>query len=373
MPVGRLKLGIAALAVALASGAAAGPAAAASFTDPFDVLTPGVNSGRVAVDPDGDAAFAWSRFDGTRTRVQARTRSAAGVLGPVRTLSRSTETATSAPELAIDGAGRAVVVWTANDGTTDRLRTRALSATGVVGSPKILEAGGPTPTSLHVGVNAAGRAAFTWTESVAGDQRIQARTRSSSGALGPLLTISPAGQDGSEADVAVDADGDVVFAWVQNDGSSFRIQVRALSAAGVLGPVKNVSPASLAAVGGRMAMNPDGDAVVVWRASVGGVVRIQGRARSAAGVLGPVRTLSGPTFNASDDHIGIDAAGNATASWVSPDGSHLRLQARSLSAGGALSPIRDVSPNGIDVVNTTTRLGVDAAGDAVFAWLRNDH
>jgi hypothetical protein len=222
-------------------------------------------------------------------------------------------------------------------------------------------------------VNAAGRAAFTWTESVAGDQRIQARTRSSSGALGPLLTISPAGQDGSEADVAVDADGDVVFAWVQNDGSSFRIQVRALSAAGVLGPVKNVSPASLAAVGGRMAMNPDGDAVVVWRASVGGVVRIQGRARSAAGVLGPVRTLSGPTFNASDDHIGIDAAGNATASWVSPDGSHLRLQARSLSAGGALSPIRDVSPNGIDVVNTTTRLGVDAAGDAVFAWLRNDH
>jgi hypothetical protein len=202
---------------------------------------------------------------------------------------------------------------------------------------------------------------------------VQVRTRSPSGALGALRTISHAGQDGSDADVVVDGDGDVVFAWEQVDGSSFRVQVRALSAGGVLGPVQNVSPASEQAVGGRVAMNPDGDAVVVWMANIGGIVRVRARARSAAGALGAVRTLSGPTFNTADNRIGIDAAGNATASWTSSDGSHLRLQARSLSAGGALGPVRDISPSGIDVVNTMTGLGVDATGHAVFVWIRNDH
>lgn len=70
---------------------------------------------RVAVDADGDAAFAWMGFDGADFRIQARARSASGALGTVQTLSDAGQNAAS-PQLAADVDGDAVAVWEHWDG-----------------------------------------------------------------------------------------------------------------------------------------------------------------------------------------------------------------------------------------------------------------
>jgi hypothetical protein len=67
-------------------------------------------------------------------------------------------------------------------------------------------------------------------------------------------------------------------------------------------------------------MDPDGDAVVVWSGSDGANIRIHGRTRSAAGVLGTIQVLSDAGQGASEPAIAVDPNGNAAAVWSRPDG-----------------------------------------------------
>ena len=108
--------------------------ALAAWTAPADLSASGQNAraASLAVDAAGDAVFAWRRFDGTNDRIQAQTRSAAGVLGPVRTLSAAGQPAFG-NQVAIDGAGNAVITWLRNDGAFDIAQARRVSAAGVVG------------------------------------------------------------------------------------------------------------------------------------------------------------------------------------------------------------------------------------------------
>jgi hypothetical protein len=59
---------------------------------------------QLAVTPSGDAVLTWYRSDGANNRVQARTHSAAGVLGATATLSDAGQPA-FAPKVGVD-AGR---------------------------------------------------------------------------------------------------------------------------------------------------------------------------------------------------------------------------------------------------------------------------
>ena len=77
-------------AAVVVAAIAASPASA-TFGAPLDLGAPAPiesfanTEADVAVDNDGDALFVWNGTDGSgRTVIQARTLSAAGVLGPVR-------------------------------------------------------------------------------------------------------------------------------------------------------------------------------------------------------------------------------------------------------------------------------------------------
>ena len=75
----------------------------------------------MAVDADGDAVFAWAGSNGTAGGVKARTLSAAGVLGPVETLSDLDQFADS-PDVAVDADGDAAVTWRRSDGANQRIQ-----------------------------------------------------------------------------------------------------------------------------------------------------------------------------------------------------------------------------------------------------------
>jgi hypothetical protein len=83
-----------------------------------DVSDPGrvAHGSQVAVDADGDAFFTWVRTDGIHDRVEARSRSAAGILRPFTTLSDRGGGAGD-PQVAVDPAGNALVTWWRFDAT----------------------------------------------------------------------------------------------------------------------------------------------------------------------------------------------------------------------------------------------------------------
>jgi hypothetical protein len=319
------------------------------------------------VDADGDAVFTWQRYDGSNFRIQARARSAGGILGTSQNLSRAGEDA-SEPQIAVDADGDAVFTWRSS---SNRIQTRARSSAGVLGPIQTLSRAGQDTMLPQVAVDTDGDAVFTWENITTG--RIQARARSSAGVLGPIQNLSRAGETSSQPQVDVEADGDnAVFTWVGAEANT-RIKARARSSAGVLSPIQTLSAAGQDASNPQVASDDsDGDAVFTWQrwdgSSVDCCYRIQARARSVSGVLSSTETISSAGQHAQLPQVGLDAGGNAVFTWLRYDGTTFRAQARALSATGLLSAVQTLSPADQNVFLDGPQVGVDADGDAVFTW-----
>jgi hypothetical protein len=361
----------AALAGTVATLALAPGTALAAWTAPADLSAAGQNarSASLAANDAGDAVFAWRRFDGTNDRIQAQTRSAAGVLGAVQTLSVGGQPAFG-NQVAIDGTGDAVVTWLRNNGTYDIAQARRVSAAGVLGPILNLAPTGADAIDPHVAVDFAGNAVFTWRRWDGANDRVYTRTLSAGGVVGPITALSAAGQDAIQPRVAMNDNGDAAFIWTRGVLGARRVQARALSPAGALSGIRTLSLAGQESYPGDVAVDPAGNAVFTWYAFNGSEYEIQARSVLAGGVMSLVQTLSDPGEFAYDPEVGVDAAGNAVFTWYRKDGTNWRVQTRPVSAAGVPGPVSTLSAPGEDAV--FPNIAVNAAGDAVIGWQRSD-
>jgi hypothetical protein len=371
------------MAMALVGGAAP-TVAGAAWTAPvtLSALQALPDSHQVAIDPDGDAVFTWTRFDGTNYRIQARARSAAGALSPIQNLSATGQDAFD-PQVAVGGAGNAIFTWDRFDGTNSRIQARRRSAGGVLGPVENLSAAGQNAAYPQVAVDGNGNAIFTWARFDGSNpsfppccRRVQTRKRTAAGALDPVQTLSAAGQSAASPQVAVDGNGNAIFTWVRSDGTNERIQARKRTAAGALSSTQTLSAAGQNADEPQVGIDGTGDAVFTW-ARDDPYSRIQARARSAAGALSQTQTLSAAGQNSYDPQVGVDDAGNALFTWSRFDGSSpdppfccYRVEARRRGAGGALGSLLPLSAAGQNA--GAPQVAVEGDGDAVFTWQRFD-
>ena len=119
----------------------------------------------------------------------------------------------------------------------------------------------------------------------------------------------------------------------------------------------------------RLAVDPNGNAVFAWSRFGGTHFRVQTRTRSNASVLSAVQNLSTEWQGAFDPDVGVDADGDAVFAWLrdyGDAGSNTRVQARVRSATGVLSAVQNLSESGYDA--SDPRVAVDPNGNAIFAW-----
>ena len=327
---------------------------------------------QIAVDSDGDAVFVWTDFDGTNSRIRSATLSAAGVLGPVRYLSLAGEDA-SEPQVAVDTDGDAVFTWVRSENDVKRAQVRAMNAAGGLAPVKNLSPAAVGAECPAVAVDADGDAVISWTAEQGTPLRpftIQARGRNGTGGLSAIQDISPllTGQDCS--DVGVDSSGDAIFTWTRLRNGDFRAESRPRSAAGALGAVQLLSPGGGNGFFPQVAVDADGDSVFVWTRVAGGfATAVQGRARSAAGVLGPAQVIRSGEVTSSQ--VAVDADGDAVFSWRRNDGTDYLAEARTRSATtGSLGPLAPLSAPGEGV--GAPRVAVAATGPAAVSWDRSD-
>jgi hypothetical protein len=356
----------AALAAALAGTMIAAPARA-EFGEPINLSEAGqsVEAPQVAVDAAGNAVAVWVSYLGTNYWVKARSLSATGALGPVETVFGASPRAES-PQVALDGAGNAVIVW--RGGASGMIQARTRSAAGVLGPIQNLSPTGQVAFNLQVAFGGAGNAVVVWT--TGGFKLVQARTLSTAGVLGPIKNLSRADQNAFAPQVAVDGAGNAVVVWVFDDYPESWVQMRTLSAAGVRGPTRNLSRVHGAAFSPQVAVDAAGNAVVVWNAidDPDFIIKswVQARTLSAAGVLGGIKNLTPPLQYADQPQVAVDAAGNAVAIWTRSIGGDSRIQARTVSTGGALGLVKTLSAAGLDA--GLSQVAVDGAGNAVVVW-----
>jgi hypothetical protein len=362
----------------------------ATWSSPITLHSGWTFEPRVVVDDNGNATFAWDYLNNAlfgSTRIQTSSLSTNGTLSAVQGVS-GFDAAT--PEVAVDGNGNAVFVWARNDGTTGcggsgcvRIQVRTRSTAGTLGTIQTLSPSGQNAIRPQVGLDATGDAVVVWQRfdgsSSSCCYRVQARSRSATGTLGPVETLSAPGQDSTFPQIGIDGNGNALIVWQRFDGSSssccLRAQAQARSATGTLGAVQTLSAGGNDARQVEVAMDPGGDAVVVWQRYDGstdcggsGCRRVQARSRSAAGSLSAVQTLSGPGYNAIDPEVDVDTGGDAVIVW---ERCCYRVQARARSAAGTLSSVQALSA----VSNAGMmfpQVAVDADGDSIVVWRQYD-
>jgi hypothetical protein len=188
------------------------------------------------------------------------------------------------------------------------------------------------------------------------------------------INISAAGQDGFEPDVAVDASGNVISVWTRSDGSFFRIQYSTRTATGPWATPITISDAGQSASQPDVAVDPSGNALVTWSRGDGTNIRIQATFRPAGGSFSSPVTISDPGFDATKPETDFDNSGKALITWQRFDGSVLRVQAttRTAGAGGTYAPEATLSQGGEDAFNPQADAGPNVDANGVVVWTRSD-
>jgi hypothetical protein len=220
-----------------------------------------------------------------------------------------------------------------------------------------------------VAMDPAGNTVFMWRRDTEGEGfrfgALYTRSQSADGSLSPVQRLSPRVPEGEYHDLAVDSQGNAYFVWRTWDGPGFQIRARVRSADGTLGPVKTlkagdyVEDPTVAAYGG-------GNAVFAWQYSPqDGPDMIQARSMSASGALAPLRTVARADFP--DVNMGVDSQGNATFVWEDFAQEHLEAFTRVVAPDGHLGPIERISPLGGEAA-FTPEVAVTPSGRAIFNW-----
>jgi hypothetical protein len=341
----------------------------AAWDAPTDVSDAGADAfaPQIAVAPDGDGVIVWQRDGAAGQEVQAATVSDTGAVGTVQTLSAGGTN--EQPRVAVDDEGNAVVVWRRSNGGDVVVQSNTLSASGVPGGRQTISEDAQDANRPAVGMDADGNALIAWEFGSGANRRIQARIRATDGSLETTATLPDPGGASTSPEVAMATGGEAVIAWLGDDAMATRVRAVTMSAAGVFGPMEDVSTADVDAESVGVGIDADGDAVVTWLRFADDHFRVYARTFSGAGALGSRLTLSRAGEDAFLPEIAVAANGRSAVTWQRFDGDDFRVQAVPISAAGVPGTVKTLSAGGSD--SSDAAIGIDGDGDSVIVWERS--
>lgn len=325
---------------------------------------------QVAVGPDGAAIATWYRRDGLNDRVQASIRASNGSWSAPVTLSETGEDA-SDPQVAAGERGAAVVVWRRWDGTHFRVQAITRRVNGSWSAPATLSEAGEDAWDPEVAMGPHGMAVVVWRRSDGTKGRVQASARMAYGPWSSPVTLSTAGEDAWDPQVAVGSRGTAVAVWSRSDGPSDRVQATTRAPNGSWSTPVTLSETGGDALHPQVAVDPNGAATVVWRLSDGGSDRIQAASLASGEDWSTPSTLSDESWD--DDRppdvyepqVSVDPDGMVTVVWGSQNCCRSRVQASSRARGGMWSAPATLSE--FDDAESA-RVAAGPGGKAIVVW-----
>jgi chitodextrinase len=261
----------------------------------------------------------------------------------------------------VDAQGEAIAVWTHFEAAEERsvVEVAARPAGGEWQVPTRLSLAGQNAFSPEIGIDPEGEAVAVWRQSTGESaQFAEAAVRPAGGAWQQPVQLSP-NPDALDVSVAVGSQGDAVAVW--DTGHTVWSSMR--MAGGAWQSPVDLSPPEDAALVPQVALDPQGEAVVVWEGEgLFGVV--QSVAGMVGGAWGPPVTLSGR--GATAPHVGVDAAGEAIAVWDLATDTSGVVQGASRPVGGSWEAPVQLSTLGETAAYS--QVTVDAQGDASAIW-----
>ena len=289
--------------------------------------------------------------------------------------------------VAIDAAGNAIAVWMQLDaGTANEsvLASRYVPGSGW-SAPVALEndAAGATDGPQIAIDRASGRAMVVWAQlTSAGAYDIWARPFDPAAGWGTLARIEAGAGLAAQPQVGMDSSGNAIAVWSQRDGQfgPFKIVANRYTAASGWGTesmfatpndtgIQNLRP--------QVAVAPSGEAIAVWELTDLASNGIWTSRFSGGSWDAPSELVRDDSIDRSLGYpaIAMDGSGNATLVWGQSDVANgtaaSTLYARRFTSAWQ-NPVA-VAPPAAEAFISKARLSVNARGDAMVAWGRNDN
>lgn len=241
------------------------------------------------------------------------------------------------------------------------------------GSPRPVTPAGSNASEPRQATDRQGDSAFVWLQ----DGKVKFRIRKADGSRTMVRTVAEIGEWISVIRIAVDDDGDGVVVWdamyrADTQDETIRFHARRFTRSGRLGPARPISPVDQYALDANVAVRPTGRAIVTWIAETvdpdldGGHVPWVREFRTDGG-RGPVRKV-GPGPNSPPPTVETDRFGRGVLLWSD----EARLFVRRVHRTGGLGPIRTImrDPGYVDL--SPVGLGLHGDDGIVVFWQRWD-
>lgn len=364
-----------------------------STPTPISTATGFAGFPHVAFDVNGNAIAVWVQSDNQLNNVWVNRYAVGTGWGTPLKITNVNSIATSVsgnPSIGVDGAGNAIIMWNQQNSALisshfDVFTSRYSVATNAWSAPAMLSNGTNCAYGYKVAVNSLGAAALIWvqyqncngtgangeaddvwvvTGTTTGGWGIATKMNSSSNLIYGQLTV------------AIDAAGDILAAWVQNNASGlFEIWVNHLTAGGSWDGSSTISDGTTGeCYGPDIGFDSAGNAIAVWEqqsSADNGQYVAASRFTAGAGWSAPVQINEnlGWTF---DQHVVVDASGNANVIWYQMEQSAVtvRLNRHLQSSGWGTSQLiatMDSNYDGFSIF-PVPRVGVNADGQSFIVW-----
>jgi hypothetical protein len=184
----------------------------------------------------------------------------------------------------------------------------------------------------------------------------------------PTTSLSAPGQNANFPIVAMDEAGDSVAVWERFDGSAWIVEASNRAVAGDWSvPVKLSAPGQNAETP-QVTMDREGDSLAAWKRFDGADFIIEVAVRPAGGSWSAPVKLSAAGETAENPRVAMDAAGDAITTWKRDNGTNLIVEAASRPAGDSWSAPVPISAPGRNA--EAPRVAIGAGGRAVVAFGR---
>ncbi len=344
----------------------------AAWSTPVAISSTVSDQPDIAVDLAGNATAVWQGFDGSSYVIQSSSLPVSGSWSSPTTLSSSSEDA-QGPEVAVDASGNAVTIWSRYDGSNSIVQGTTLPFSSSWTTPVDISDAGQNADSVELAMDfsgTVGNAVAVWHRYNGANFIIQGSTLPSGGSWTTPYSISVSGQDALVPEVAVDPSGNAAVICSRFNGTNFTTR----SATQLYGQTWSasviLSNPGQAASTQSIALDASGNATASWDLYDGTNHMVQVSTKPFGSSWSSATTISTTGNDAYIPQVAVDPAGDALVIWVEYNGTNFIAQAATKPASGSWSSPVTISDSGVDVFDFSLKL--DSAGNAVAVWDESD-
>lgn len=277
----------------------------------------------------------------------------------------------SVPQAAFDSSGNALVVWAQHDGTyTSIFANRYTAMSDSWSGAVLLETSHGDASAPEVAIDTEGNALVVWQQHDGTYSSIYAnRFIPDNGNWTGATLLETNSGDAANPQVAYDANGSALVVWSQHDGVYISIYANRLPAGGSWTGAVEIETSAGDAANPQLSIDGQGNALAVWQQHDGAFVSIYGNRYTASGGWEGPSLLEASTGNAALPGVAFDAYGNALAVWQQHDGTNVSIYANRYTAAANTwdDPILLETS---DLIASSPRVAVATHGLAV--WTQHD-